>query len=248
MRIAVCDDTKPELDKILELLREYNRIRQDLSFTLSAFSCADELLNFIDEYGRFDLYILDIIMPETNGIQLGSALRERGDNGMIVYLTSSPDFAVDSYNIEAFHYLLKPIGAVSLFSCLDKAAEHLARLKKNAVAIKTSHSIRMIPVRDILYAERVRRLICYHIYDRSVINTATFSGTFQNAVTPLLEHREFLLVGSSFVVNLQHVTEITRQRLIIAGECEISIPRGKYETYKTKWSDYWLNDGGHHVS
>lgn len=248
MRIAVCDDEKPELEKILELLRNYNRTRQDLAFTPSAFSCADELLNFIDEYGRFDLYILDIIMPEMNGIQLGSALRERGDNGMIVYLTTSPDFAVDSYNIEAFHYLLKPIGAVPFFSCLDRAAEHFTRLKKNTVTIKTSRSVRMIPVLDILYAERVRRLVSYHIYDGSVIDSATFNGTFQNAVTPLLEHREFLLVGSSFVVNLRHVTEITKRYLIIGGTCEISIPRGKYETYKTEWSDYWLNNGGHYVS
>ena len=96
MRIAVCDDEKPELEKILGLLREYDRARQDISFTLSAFSDAESLLNFVDEYGGFDLYILDIVMPETNGIQLGSALRRLGDDGMIVYLTASPDFAVDS--------------------------------------------------------------------------------------------------------------------------------------------------------
>lgn len=244
MRIAVCDDEKPELEKILGLLREYDRARQDLSLTLSAFSGAESLLNFVDEYGGFDLYILDIVMPETNGIQLGSSLRKLGEEGMIVYLTNSPDFAVDSYTVEALGYLLKPVGADSLFSCLDKAADRFALRNQNVVIVRMSRSERAIPVWDILYAERVRRLVAYHTRSGPVINSATFNGTFQNAVASLLEHREFLLVGSSFAVNLRHVTEITRHNLVIAGEYRISIPRGKYEAYKSAWSDYWLNYGG----
>ena len=105
---------------------------------------------------------------------------------------------------------MKPIDAVPLFRCLDKAADRFAELQKKAVAIKLPGSVRIIPVHNICYAERVRRLICYHLIDHSVISSATFNGTFQNAVAPLLEHKEFLLVGSSFVVNLRHVTEITR--------------------------------------
>lgn len=247
MRIAVCDDEKLYREKILELIREYSEARQDLSLTLSAFSSGNELLNFTYEHGGFDLYILDIVMPQTSGIQLGSALRASGDEGMIIYLTTSPDFAVDSYTVEAFHYLLKPIDTTAFFHCLDKAADHFARLKKAVVTVKTSNSVRMVPVRNICYAERVGRLICYHLSDGSFLNSATFNGTFQNAVTPLLAHKEILLVGSSFAVNLQHVTEITRRDLVISGKQKIAIPRGKYETYKTKWSDYWLNGGETHV-
>lgn len=247
MRIAVCDDEKLYLEKIQTLIKKFSLTKQELSFSIFVFSSANELLNFTFEHGGFDLYILDIIMPEIDGIQLASALRKSGDDGMIIYLTTSPDFAVDSYSVDAFHYLLKPIDDASFLQCLNKAADYFARLQTNAVAIKTSNSIRMIPVRNICYAERVKRLICYHINDGSVINSATFNGTFQCAVTPLLEHRENLLVGSSFVVNLRHVTEITRHDLIISGGHKIAIPRGKYDAYKTEWSDYWLNGGNCHV-
>lgn len=241
MRIAVCDDEKFYREKIMNLLWEYKRARQDLSLTLSAFSSADELLNSIDEYNRFDLYILDVIMPEMNGIQLGSALRMSGDNGMIIYLTTSPDFAVDSYTVETFYYLLKPINTASFFQCLDKASDCFFQSQKNVISVKTSDSIRIVPVCDICYAERVSRRICYHINDGSVITSATFNGTFQNTVAPLPEHREILLVGSSFAVNMNYITEITRHDLIITGKRKIAIPRGKYEEYKIKWSDYWLN-------
>lgn len=241
MRIAVCDDDELCRENILNLIREYNQTRKDLSIIWSAFSSADELKGYVDEHGGFDLYILDIIMPETNGIKLGSALRNNGDDGMIVYLTASPDFAVDSYTVEALNYLLKPIETASLFHCLDKAADHFNRFRKDVIAIKTSHSVRMVSVHCICYAERVGRLVAYHISDGSVINGVTFNGTFKNAIAPLLAHRELLLVGSSFAVNLRHVTEITRHDLVIAGERRITIPRGKYEAYKSEWSDYWLN-------
>ncbi len=247
MRIALCDDEKFYREKILTLIREYSRTRQDFSFTLSVFSSAKELLNFTYEHGGFDLYILDIIMPEISGIQLGSALRRHGDEGMILYLTTSPDFAVDSYTVEAFHYLLKPVDAASFFRCMDKAADRFVQLQKDVFAIKTSNSVRMIPVSNLCYAERIRRLICYHMSDGSVINSATFNGTFRNAVAPLLEHKDFLLVGSSFAVNLHYVLEITRHDLIILGERKIAIPRGMYQAYKTKWSNYWLNGGECHV-
>ena len=247
MRIAVCDDEKIYRERILNLIREYKRTRQNLSFSVSAFSSVKELLNFTCEHGGFDLYILDIIMPKMSGIQLGQILRRQGDEGMILYLTSSPDFAVDSYTVEAFQYLLKPIDAASFFRCLDKAVDRFIRFQRDAVEIKTSDSVRIVPVYNLCYAERVKRLICYQLNDHSVINSATFNGAFRDAVLPLLKYRGFLLVGSSFAVNLHYVTEITRHDLIVSGERRIAIPRGKYELYKSEWSDYWLNGGECHV-
>lgn len=85
MRIAVCDDEKAYLEKIADLVRDYSRTRQGLSFSLSASSSANELLDFINEHGGFDLYILDIIMPEVNSIQLGPALRSYGEGGMFLF-------------------------------------------------------------------------------------------------------------------------------------------------------------------
>lgn len=247
MRIAICDDEKPYREKIVDLIREYNCTRQDLSLTLFSFSSANELLNFTYEHGGFDLYILDIVMPKTSGIQLGSALRVSGDDGMIIYLTTSPDFALESYAVEAFHYLLKPIDTAAFFHCLTKAADRFDHFKQAVIPVKTSSFLRMVPVRSICFAERMGRLVCYHLSDGSFLNSVTFNGSFQNAVAPLLEHKEIILVGSSFAVNLQHVTEITRRDLVISGKQKIAIPRGKYETYKTKWSDFWLNGGECHA-
>lgn len=247
MRIAICDDEQLYREEATNLINDYTQAHPELSFRLFSFSSGKELLEYIDENGSFDLYVLDIIMPEMNGIELGAALRSRKDNGMVIYLTTSPEFAVESYNIEAFHYLLKPIDAEQFFKVIEKAVKHFYQSEKEVLSIKTSGSVRIVLTRNIRYAARMGRLICYYMSDDTTINSITFNDKFVNAAAPLLSHNGFLLVGSSFVVNLYHVTEVTRTELVISGGHRVSIPRRIYESVKSEWANYWLNGGMNHV-
>lgn len=247
IRIALCDD-ETECHKItIKLLTEYSKQDSSCSFTLSCFPSGRELLDYVDKNGSFDLYILDIIMPEMNGIGLGRHLREQQDNGMIIYLTSSPDFALESYNTDALHYLLKPVDREQFFHCMDKAVRHFVQSPSKSISIKTSGSTRIVPSRDILYAERINRRIRYYLNDGSTIDSMTFSGTFCCAIAPLTDFCDFLAVGSSFVVNLYHVMEITKSDMILDTGHLVPIPRRTYETVKSKWADYWLGKGDTHV-
>ena len=157
MQIALCDDEETCHEKIKELITQYKQINSDRTLSLSSFSSGKELINHVDEYGGFDLYILDCIMPEMNGIELGTALRMRDDTGILLYLTTSPDFALDSYRVDAFDYLLKPVDRDLFFKSLDKAYLSFSKIMQEAVAVKTVDSIRMIPVADIRYAERMEK-------------------------------------------------------------------------------------------
>lgn len=247
IRTAICDDEPLCHETTKKLLTEYKQTASSLSFALSCFSSGRELLDDIDKNGTFDLYILDIIMPDINGIRLGTLLREQSDNGMIIYLTSSPDFAVESYNTDALHYLLKPINRKQFFQCMDKVQNHLKHSLTETISIKTPGSTRIVPIQSILYAERLNRRIRYYLNDGAIIDSVTFSGTFQYATAPLTAFHDFLAVGSSFVVNLYHVTEITKSDMILNQELLVPIPRRTYETVKSKWADYWLNKGDIHV-
>ena len=247
MQIALCDDEKTYHETIKKLIGQYKQTKPDLSLSLSSFFSGKALLNHVDEFGGFDLYILDCIMPEMNGIELGNALRRRDDTGILIYLTSSPDFALDSYRVEAFDYLLKPIDKNLFFQSLDKAYRSFSQVMQEVVSVKTSDSIRMIPVADIRYAERIEKQIYYYITDNTVICSITFNSSFQNAVADLLTHKGMILVGSSYVVNLFHVTEVTKSDLVLTGNLHVPVPRRMYETVKKEWADFWLNGGRYHA-
>lgn len=247
IQVALCDDETACHDTIKKLLAEYAQKSSSISYTLSCFSSGRKLLNYINANEPFDIYLLDIIMPDINGIQLGVTLREQNDDGLIIYLTSSPDFAVESYKTDALHYLLKPIDSSQFFQCMDKARNRLDRSLKETIVIKTPDSTSIIPVCNILYAERVNRRIRYYLNDNTVIDSITFNGTFQNAISLLISCHGFLPVGSSFVVNLYYVTEVTKTDMVLTGNCLVPIPRRTYETVKSKWADYWLSKGDIHV-
>ena len=124
LQIALCDDEITSHERTMDLIRQYKQIHSERTLSLSSFTSGKELINHVDEHGGFDLYILDCIMPGMNGIELGAALRMRDDMGFLIYLTTSPDFALDSYRVDAFDYLLKLSGA----SCFSKALTRLTAL------------------------------------------------------------------------------------------------------------------------
>ncbi len=243
LQIALCDDEKTCHETIKNLIGEYKQANPGLSLSLSSFYSGRELLNHVDEYGGFALYILDCIMPEMDGIELGTALRRRDDRGMFIYLTTSPDFALDSYRVDALDYLLKPVDTPLFFRSLDKAFSSFSRTMREMISVKTADSIRILPVADIRYAERTGKRICYYMADDSIIPGMTFNGSFIDAVSDLLSHNGMLLVGSSFVVNLAHVTEVTKTDMVLTGNLRVPIPRRIYDAVKKDWAAFWLNGG-----
>ncbi len=243
MQIALCDDEKACHKTIQDLIGQYRQANPDRSLLLSSFYSGKELLNHVDERGGFDLYILDCIMPEMDGIELGTALRKRNDHGLFFYLTTSPDFALDSYRVDALDYLLKPVDEPLFFRSLDKAFASFSRTAREMVPVKTAGSVRILPVADIRYAERAGKRICYYMADGSMIPGMTFNGSFMDAVSDLLTRNGMLLVGSSFVVNLIHVTEVTKTDMVLTGNLRVPIPRRLYDAVKKEWAAFWLNGG-----
>ncbi len=104
----------------------------------------------------------------------------------------------------------------------------------------------MIPIADIRYAERIDKHIDYHLTDNTVIHSTSFNCSFQNAVSELLSHKRMLLVGSSFVVNLFHVTEVTRSDLLLTGELRVPVP-AVCTKQSREWADFWLNGGRYYA-
>ena len=240
-KIAVCDDREEERAALGAMLREYSGSCPGLS--ISVFSSGQQLL--LSEGGSdFDLYILDVIMPGMSGIELGIRLRELGCRGTIIYLTVSPDFAVDSYDARAFHYLLKPVKSTRLFEVLDQALEEAEQKKAACVTVKTRNSTRLIWLDEIMYVELVNHTARYHLSNRETIDSVTLRRSFRSELDALLRHPEFVLCGASFAVNLRYVTEVNKSTLRLQGalpdSIRIPMPRGIAVGLRQQWEDYWL--------
>ena len=120
-RIAICDDEKKELDKTESLVLSWRRRHEDEDIFVDRFEDPEKMLTRIKE-GEYipDLILLDIYMPGKSGIKAARELRQMGNRGKIVFLTTSKEHALDAYGVDAAQYLVKPVGEKKLFSVLDK--------------------------------------------------------------------------------------------------------------------------------
>ena len=106
MHLALCDDDITELSRLISLLEDYGAQRE-ISVTYEAFHNATELIEALGKR-RFDLLLLDILMPGLTGIEAAKEIRQTGSQLPIIFLTSSREFAVESYRVSAEDYIMKP--------------------------------------------------------------------------------------------------------------------------------------------
>ena len=242
LRIAVCDDEEKQLRQTEALLQAYLQTRPDLHGQVETFRSGGALLARAEDAGGFDLYVLDILMPERSGIDIGRRLRALGDGGEILYLTTSNDFAADSYDVQAFFYLLKPVEKDKLFQTLDGAVEKRNRRRREGILVRTAEGPRRILFERIRHVERVGRCARYYCTD-GIVDSRSIRSPFKEAVAPLLADRRFYLCGVSFVLNFQHVTGVNGQAALLDNGQTITLPRAAATNFKKAWGNYWLEAG-----
>lgn len=241
LRIAVCDDNSEDIKTISALLHAYFQARPDLLGQMTVFAQGEALLTLPCEELNFDLYLLDVLMPGINGIQLGHRLREREKRGEIIYLSTSDDYAVDSYEVRAFFYLRKPVEEKKLFQVLDRAVEKLKQRQDSNMIVSTSQGPRRVPLDHIRYVERVGRIMRYHCTD-GLVDSQTIRASFKETAAPLLADRRFCLCGVSFVLNFQHVTGVSSHTALLDDGNEVTLPRAAVASFKRAWGKYWLEE------
>jgi len=239
LRIALCDDEQEQLESTHRILDEYLKERR-LAAKVQTFADGEALLREMPQSGAFDVYVLDIVMPVMNGIDLGLRIRERDRDGMIIYLTTSPDFALESYAARAFFYLLKPVDREKLFEVLDEAVSSQRARQTQNIAVKTRQGQMRLPLDDILYAELKGRIARYYLKNGECVDSLTLQTSFRDALQPLLKDPRFVLCGASFVLNLYHVKMVDKSGVQFSDGGKIGLPKAVYRTLRTAWLDFWL--------
>ena len=118
IRVAICEDDESQINALKKMLTEWNSCT-----IISEYNSAEQFLfNYPDI--SCHLLLLDIEMGDMNGMELARELRARGDMLPIIFITGFSEYIGDGYDVEALHYLLKPVDKIKLFQVLDRYACH----------------------------------------------------------------------------------------------------------------------------
>ena len=217
-KIAVCDDSAADMEYIQTLVREWAGER---SVQIKGFPSAEAFLFQYEEEKDFDILLLDIEMAEMDGVSLARRIRRENTAVQIVFITGYSDYIADGYDVEALHYLLKPVKKEQFFQVLDRAAERLKRNEKELL-LKTPEGTVVMPVGEIRYLEVQLNYVTLH--GKSDVTVKRTLGEFEKE----LDERFFRL-GRSFIINLNAVRRISRTEVLLSDGSLIPLPRGQYE-------------------
>lgn len=242
VRIAICDDNEKELENISQNVKQYMISKPDLAFSLSTFSSPLDLAEAL-EIQPFSIYLLDVVMPGIDGIDLGKLIRNQDDNAVIIYLTSSPDYALSAYRVQAFQYLVKPVDFHSLCPVFDNLLVKELYRTNASIAVKTPSGIYTVFYSALIFAECKAHRIYYHMANGRCFQSVTMRQSFLQSMQPLMQDPRFLKISSSYLINMDYVLAVDGNVFVMPGNLRLSISRRNAPERKRKYMEYILQKG-----
>ncbi len=229
LKIAICDDSGEERLILRSLLAKYLDIH-NLTSDVDEYISGEEFLACDVE--KYNLVVLDIFMNELNGIETALELRKLHPGVQIVFCSTSREYAADSYDVSALHYLIKPISEEKFFAVLDRFFHAYESCK--TVVYKSNRLDEALLVSDILWLEagKDHRTII-HTKDGEIVTRTTMSEfAFQ------LETADFVKPIRFALVNLDAVVTLPADEFRLVDGTTVPIARDKKTEMKQAYTNY----------
>ena len=242
MNIAVCDDNEKELKTLLSAIERWSE-ESGHAVKVSDFSRGEILLNTILDGKKYDLFIFDVVMPEMNGMELAKKIRSSkyvADNTPIVFLTSYRDYAVESYEVRAFHYLLKPLDYKKTAEVLNAASENVKKNLSDVIFVRTRDGEYYVNRGDICYIRYENRTMSFSCMEKT-LKSLTIPDSFKNATAGFDTDSRFFRCGASIIVNLSVIRSIDKNTVKFVNKEELLIPRATSKELNKAWLDHFLD-------
>lgn len=234
INLAFCDDELSVLAELRVLLDRY-RVVRNTEILSTAFQSPLELLAEVEKGRRFDILILDVLMPGENGMDAAREIRAYDSNVKIIFLTSSAEFAVESYAVGAFFYQLKPIWEDSFFRLMDMVLAECVKSADTGLILRCKSGITRVELNKLAYCEVQGRSLWLCLADGTRLENV---GSMDHLCEQLADKEQFVRVHRSYLVNLEYIESITPKTVTLTDGTELPLPRGKYGELKELYLAY----------
>ncbi len=196
--------------------------QRETAVHVERFPSAESFLFRYEEDKAFDILCLDIEMGAMSGMELAGKIREKNHPVQIVFITGYMEYIADGYDVEALHYLLKPVTQEKLGSVLDRAAQRV-RDREKALYLPVAGSMVRISIGEIRYLEVQKNYVT--IYGKETYTVKKTLGELEKELD-----ESFFRTGRSFIVNLRYVKKITKAEVVLKDGTSVPLSRGLYDS------------------
>lgn len=228
LNICLCDDE-------INVLNYYSNIIDEVlsensyAFRIDTFISGESLIFELEENpNKFNIIIIDILMRNINGIETAKVLRKYGYNGVIIFLTSSKEFALDSFKVEPLNYILKNDNDDRFNNILLKAVELVYSNSNKNIIISSKYQNKFINLDKIIYMESLNKKVILH---KICGEAEEVNCIFKDIYNKVKDHG-FIRCHKSFIINIKYVNSFNNIECILQKDIIIPIGRKYYKYFK----------------
>lgn len=209
IRIAIVEDEPTERDRIKVYLEEIAQEDQT-QFDIEQYSSG---MAFVMRGMKdYDLVLMDIDMPNLNGIETAKALRKVDQSATLIFVTNMAQYAISGYEVNAIDFILKPVNRYSFAIKIKRAISRTAKKNDNAIQIKMDGTIFLVHMYQIMYLEVDGHYVIFH----------TTQGDYKEYTTLKLARKRinsshFVQCNQSFLINMKYIESVSRESVTVGG-------------------------------
>ena len=240
MKLAIIEDEQVHREILSVYLKDWSRERK-LPINIVDFPSAESFLFAWEEQRDFDMLFVDIQMKEMNGMEMAKRVREQDPDIVIVFTTGIADYLEEGYEVEALHYLLKPISQEKLFRCMDRAIKKGGQEK--SLLVHTKEELLKLSMEQIMFIEARGHGCVIEIYvplgeTRQVEITESISELEQQ-----LNGGEFIKCHRSYLCRIGGIHHIDRTEIVLDNGSKIPVSRRLYAEVNRAFIRYFRKEG-----
>ncbi len=230
LHIALVEDERKEAEIIVRYIKRFSEEKGEL-YKLTRFS---DGIDFISDYKPvYDIVFMDIRMPQMNGMEAAKRLRAVDPNVCLIFITNMGQYALKGYEVDAFDFIVKPIGYSNFRAKLQRAEDASAVRKKRSVCVNTSGGVRIVFLHRVRYVEVRNNMLTYHTQDGSFELRGSLRETEE-----LFDSANFVRCNNCYLVNLDYVTAV-KGSTVFLGDDALRISRPRKKEFMSSLAAYW---------
>lgn len=233
MQIAICDDIPKELEMIRTAMDAYTKKRPEYYFDIDEYSTAADVLSAVKKGKTYDIALLDICMPGVLGTDAAEEMLAKSPDMGIVFLTTSDEYAVTAFALNAAHYLLKPFSQEQFNAALDRAVKKTE--EQDFLSLACVDGMYRVRISEIVFIETQSHYLLLHLFSGEIIRLRMkLSQMFEE----IQKYPEFIRVGASYIANFAFARRISRNTMEMINGVPIPIPRRSSEEVQKAYMEF----------
>ncbi len=239
LKTGICDDEKEVISTLTKYLEHYE-FANNIDFEIASFTESRKLLNYYNNMpGTFHILFLDVEMPEINGIELANKIRQTPDHNVhIIFVSSYPEYMKDSFNVQAFQYLTKPVTEQTFKVEMNKIIQDITSTMSTKLIIPTAEEDELIFLDDLLYIKSIdskKKRLEFILKERHIASHGTIIE-FEKK----LFSSGFVSPSPGYLIQLRHLHFIRKNELILCNNDVIPLSRRKEKLIRDYFNEQLL--------